>query len=138
MENIHGTSDLAWDKARFALSEEYINPIGARLLEVNALAYYIDSLSAYDFKFVDWEEFLLAEDKPDGILERAMDWREDHPESEKVYVVYDPLDDASAFLLIARDPMELARITCQYIASLEPENGPLSIDKSAMKMVEAS
>lgn len=136
MEAPNHISQIAWNIARNALSHGFTDPITDQLNEVIALAQYIDALTAYDFKFATWEEFVIAEDKPEGLMERATEWKADHPEAF-VYVVYDPLDDADGYLLMTSNALELARITCEYISDMEPPEGPLSVDSAAQNAVEA-
>lgn len=132
----HISQDISWNIARNALSYDFIDPITDQINEVIALAQYIDTLTAYDFKFATWEEFVIAEDKPEGLMERATEWKADYPEAF-VYVVYDPLDDADGYLMITSNALELARITCEYISDMQPEDGPLGVDNAAKNAVEA-
>lgn len=129
-------SQFSWNAAYYALSKGFTVSIENRLNEVIVLAQNIDALKAYAYKFVTWEEFIAAEDKPDGLIDRAIDWRQDHPQ-DGLFVVYDPIDDEDGFLLMASDPMELARLTCEYIRDMEPEEGPLGVDTAAQNAVEA-
>ena len=136
METPIGISHIAWNIARHALSRGFTDPIKDKVNEVVVLSQYIDALTSYDFKFTTWEEFVVAEDKPEGIMERARDWKYDHPGYD-VFVVYDPIDDEDGFLLMSSDPIELARITCEYITDMQPEDGPLGVDNAAKNAVEA-
>lgn len=137
METPEGISQISWNIARHALSDGFVNSIAGRKEDAIALAKYIDDLTAYDYKFVTWEEFVVADDKPDGLIERASDWRLDHPQ-ENVFVVYDPMDDVDGFLLMTSNPIELARLTCEYIRDMMPSDGPLGVDTAAQNAVEAS
>lgn len=127
-------SEYAWDTARHALSDAFTKPITGREDEVTALAYKIDAILAYDYKFVPWNEFVASGNKPAGLIERAEEWKSDFP--HETYVVYDPLDDECGFLLISHDPVELAKEACQYISDQLPEEGPLSVDNAAKRVVE--
>lgn len=136
METPNGISQVAWNVARHAFSQGFTVPINDQLNEVIALAQYIDALTAYDFKFATWEDFVIADDKPEGLMERANEWKADHP-GDGIFVVYDPLDDADGYLLMTSNALELARITCEYISDMEPPEGPLSVDSAAQNAVEA-
>lgn len=135
METPNGISQLSWNKARHLLSNAFTVPIGHRLVEVTELANNIDSLEAYDFKLVTWEDFLAATDRSTGLLERAKEW---HKQGGFDIVIYDPLDDEQGFMLVGNDPVALSREACAWIASGEPEEGPLSVDNYAMAQVEAA
>lgn len=136
METPIGISDDAWNTARHALSEGFTTPIIKDVADVISLASDIQSITAYDFLFVTWSEFVTSPKKPLGLFDRAEEWKIDFP--GEVFVVFDPLDDENGFLMIASNPIELAKAACNYIRDMEPEEGPLSIDNSARTVVEAS
>jgi hypothetical protein len=130
----HGISELAWNKARHALSEGFTTPIEDRLEEVTSLAKSIDALESYDYKFLAWKDFEVAE-KPEGLYERAVNWKGEHSE-DGLFVIFDPLDDEQGFLLLGADPVEIAKMACEYISDMFPEEGPLSVDSAAKNVVE--
>lgn len=132
-------SQTSWDMARNILSSKFTISIGNRLSEVIELAKNIDDIESYDYKFVTWNEFVTTSNVPDGILERANDWRYDASTGGYIpfdFVVYDPLDDDQGFLLLGNDGQELVREACEYIIQSEPEEGPLGVDQVAMTEVE--
>lgn len=133
MEIPADVSEFAWNTSRHILSQGFTTPIAHLIDKVISFARDIDSLIAYDFKFVTWEEFEKAE-KPDGLLERATF---SGPFEGQVYVVFDPLDDENGFLAVWDDGPELVRQACIYIAKQEPEDGPLSVDNLAKSVVES-
>lgn len=130
-----------WDYARMILSENFTVSIGDRREEVESLARNIDNLEAYDYKFATWDEFLKA-DVPAGLIERAKSWIEPTSdngldyENHVSFVVFDPLDDEDGYLLIGNDALELSQEVCDFIASGEPSEGPLSTDNFVMKEIE--
>lgn len=82
------------------------------------------NLEAYGYKLVTWEEFLAAEDRPEGLLERAMDVTAPR-KHDRQWVVYDPEGDSDDWLLVGeRD--KIAKTTVEDLIEMEPPEGPLS------------
>jgi hypothetical protein len=69
-------------------------------------------LEAHGYKLVTWRGFLEAEDRPEGLLERAMLLL---PGLYGPHVVYDPSDDENGWLLVCDDVDGIAEATCQMI-----------------------
>jgi len=83
-----------------------------------------DHLEAYGYRILPWEEFVIATDRPDGLLERAV---EETSERDEVpdWIVYDPDGDAQDWMLVG-DREEIAHETVLHIVRCDPPTGPLS------------
>lgn len=82
------------------------------------------NLESYGYKLVTWDEFVSADDRPDGLLNRAEVYYMEEPFE---YIVYDPADDHTGFMLVGNDPIAMSFETCWYIEDMEPEEGPLAV-----------
>ena len=78
-------------------------------------------LEAYGYKLVTWAEFEAADDRPEGLMERASEFK-------APFIVYDPGDDWDGWMLCGRSAEWLATETCRHIMRGEPADGPLSRD----------
>lgn len=89
-------------------------------------------LEAYGYRLVTWEEFCVAQDVPEGLLDRAVEETADR-EEDRDWVVYDPDGDAQDWMLTG-DRDVIARTVVEHIIRLSPPTGPLSsreLDRSA-------
>jgi len=96
-----------------------------KLSDLNNVEMAKSALEAYDFKLVTWQEFLDAKDKPDGLLERALDTvKRCNIDVTLSHVTYDPLDGEEGFMLIG-DATAIAKETCEQIMEMDISSGPL-------------
>lgn len=86
------------------------------------------ALESYDYKLVTWAEFVAADDRAAGLLERAETVRSTLlAGSLDVFVVYDPMDNEDGYLLIGANAHEVATEACRWIADGVPDEGPLAV-----------
>jgi hypothetical protein len=86
--------------------------------------YTLANVEAYGFKLVTWDDFLIATDRPDGLMERALEVTEP---AERQFVIYDPSDDDEGWMLIGRRDMVISE-TVKDLLWREPIEGPLSVE----------
>lgn len=62
---------------------------------------YIATAESYGFRITTWAEFEAATDRPEGLLERALQFKDAH-------VLWDPDDGDEGFMLVGSDRQDLA------------------------------
>lgn len=87
------------------------------------------AIESYDYKLVTWAAFVAADDRPEGLLQRAEEIRAEilGGRLEDVFVVYDPMDDNGGYLLISDSEDEAAIDALRWIEDCVPDEGPLAI-----------
>lgn len=136
MNSANGISESALEYARHILSDNFAAPITVQHEEVINLAFYIEALQSYDYQIVEFNLFKIMTDLPFGLLKRVEGLIEQgQPHS---FVVFDPIDDDTGYLLLGDDAVEIAKEACEYIANMEPDEGPLSPDSLAQAAIEGN
>lgn len=107
--------------ARELLKEVGGSKLDAILADTDAS---IAAISSYGYKLVMWQDFKEASDRPEGLLERALEVTADRPE-DRCWVVYDPESDYEGWMLIG-ERAHVVRETVKDLVWLEPPEGPLS------------
>ena len=82
----------------------------------------LTAMESYGYKLVTWQEFETAEDRPKGLMERALKYTEP---MERSHVIYDPEDDDEGWMLIG-EREAIIRETVEDLIGIEPPEGPLS------------
>lgn len=94
------------------------------MIDLNEFETNRSHLEAYGYRLATWEEFCVARDIPEGLLERAVEETADR-EEDRDWVVYDPDGDAQDWMLTG-DRETIARTVVEHIIRISPPSGPLS------------
>lgn len=86
--------------------------------------YTLENAEAYGYKLTTWQDFITADDKPDGLYSRALEVT-DRRKQDRQFVIYDPEGDDEGWMLIG-DRDEIIRETVDDLIGMEPPEGPLS------------
>ena len=84
-------------------------------------------VESYGFKVVTWQEFLAAEDRPEGLIDRALSTESTLQKNGQAttHVVYDPDSDSEGWMLIGT-LSDIVLETANDLISIDPPEGPFA------------